>query len=170
MLIGGVSASPSLIAAHEHSVKLLTTDSKVRFTSVTSRISPLAETLCIVFVPCLLVANGKNRPQYGRILAHILSKGYQLVGGYVTPLASRVVDQYCLLGARSERVAEALKSGSALVMALERNNAISCARDYLCGREDRDSLDMEWGSLVLASIGIKQAASELELLFTAVSR
>ncbi|XP_002738289.2 dynein axonemal assembly factor 8-like [Saccoglossus kowalevskii] len=129
-------------------------------------LSKLSQTNCLVFMSQLLLSTSKTRKGYVQIIDGMLSMGFDIVGLRMVWLTLQQA-QYLLKisSLTNPHMAEVLCQGACIVMAVQRDNAITCFDSLLDSPYQGDSLLKKYGKLIIRPKDSIQATKFLELFF-----
>jgi len=126
---------------------------------VARRALSLVETICVVLMPSLVQPG-----EVDHVLDAILREGYTLVGLRSVVLSSTQAEHYAALNGAANKagLCADLQGGSAIVLALERTNAVTQFR-LLMSR----TLQKSYGeAMILSSASLEKARKELAFFFS----
>ena len=96
---------------------------------INKTLSSLVETTCLVVGPrCSRV----REQYYSKVFEHVSQKGFRCVGARVVHLSMGQAEQYVSQSARPKALINRMVPGPSLVLALARENAVSCTEMLLC--------------------------------------
>merc|ERR1719272_1385790 len=125
---------------------------------------PLMETTCLVVGPKSATGISRDR-LYTQIFSIAAAKGFACIGARMVHMAPQRAQAYVLQAGRPKITVRKLVPGPVLVLALQRDNAVSCTDMLLCSRGDRDSLQAEMGVSIFAPASKTAAKADLAFFF-----
>lgn len=124
----------------------------------------LMETTCLVVGP--KSASGITRERlYTQVFSIAAAKGFACIGARMLHMAPQRAQAYVQQSGRPKITVRKLVPGPLLVLALQRDNAVSCTDMLLCSRGDRDSLHAEMGVSIFAPASKPAAKADLAFFF-----
>jgi len=129
---------------------------------VNKMLTSLVETTCMVLGPR---CSQTPVQYYARVLEHIQNKGFQCVGARIVHMTSSEAERYVSQSERPKALIRRLVPGPSFVLALERENAVTCTEMLLCSSTDDLSLKAEFDESIFVSPNKSMALQDLETFF-----